>query len=199
MFDIQAKGHPIKITNIFYQGLDDDVTIDVDIYTKEYTHFGWSDTAEKWTHIGEATLSGQGVAPGEATLLPFNTFDAIRVKSWHRQGFYIQTKNCGSNGDGDNGYGYGYSNDYDNDGGFVYEDDGDCNKLVVWTGEHYAENQYPFVEDDTARVLEGCAMKSLFNNVAGRCLGSRGGHSQTFWGGFRYIVLEKEEEEDSED
>ncbi len=163
MFDFQAKENPLKITNLFYQGIEDDVW--VDIYTKEYTHFLWSESPERWTLIGQAELKGNGVAPGEPTLLPFNTFNPIKVKSWYRQGFYIQTKNCGD----------------------------DCNKLTVWTGNHYAENSFPFVEDGTARILEGCALKSLFNNVAGRCLQSRGGNSQTFWGGFRYKVLDKED------
>jgi len=163
MFDFQAKDHPIKITNLFYQGITEEVW--VDIYTREYTHVGWSEAKQKWKYIGEALLK-QEKTPGEPRLLPFNTFISIKVKPWHHQGFYIRTKNCSGN---------------------------DCYKLTVWTGKNYAETKSPFVENDTARILEGCALKTTpFSNVAKRCLDSPGGESQTFWGGFRYKVLEND-------
>ena len=156
MFDVQAKASPIKITNLYYQGIQGDVW--VDIYSKQWTHFNWAGKQGKWDLIGSAYLK---VAPNDTpTLLPFNTFRPILLPKWHRRGFYIQTRDCGT----------------------------DCNKLRVWLGENYAVNAKPFIENEDIRMLEGCALKGKFDNSGQRCKQERGGESFTFWGGVRYVV-----------
>ncbi len=156
MFDIQAKDEPITITNLFYQGLSGNTR--VNIYSKEWTHFGWSNEPSQWKKIGSAYLE---MKPSDTPILfPEGTFKPIRLEKWNRRGFYIQVSNCST----------------------------ECNKLRVWLGNNYAESKNPFVEDDYARILEGCALKGYFDNSGERCKNERGGESFTFWGGVRYTV-----------
>ena len=118
MFDIQAKSNPTKITNLFYQGIKGNVT--VDIYSKQWTHFTWSENEEKWDLIGSANL--QHTKGDEPILFPENSFEPILLDRWHRRGFYIQIRDC---------------------------DDDDCYKLRVLRGQHYAEITNPFMENDS--------------------------------------------------
>lgn len=157
MFDIQARANPLKIINLYYQGIKSNVL--VDIYTKEWTHFKWSENEAKWTFLGSAYL--QRAPDDTPKLFPSNIFEPIFLEKWNRRGFYIQTRNCGT----------------------------DCNKLRVWLGDHYAETSNPFMENSDARLLEGCALKGRFDNSGGRCRNNeKGGESFTFWGGVRYVV-----------
>lgn len=157
MFDVQAKANPIKITNLYYQGIEGDVK--VDIYSKQWTHFKWSENEGKWDLIGSATL--QYTPDDTPMLFPENSFQPILVDRWHRRGFYIQTRDCGF----------------------------DCKKLRVWRGQHYAETTNPFMENDSARILEGCTLKGKFDNSENRCNNEkRGGESFTFCGGVKYII-----------
>jgi hypothetical protein len=158
MFDIQPKYDPIIIRNLYYQGIDGDVQ--VDIFTKEWTHFKWSESPNKWTKIGSALLEQS--ASDEPQLFPNGSFDPITVNEWSRTGFYIQAKNCGT----------------------------DCNKLRVWQGENYAVSKKPFVENHSARILTGCALKPYFDNSGQHCKNERGGESMTFWGGIMYTIVD---------
>jgi len=153
MFDIQAKQKPIILTNLYYQGVDGN-GVEVDIYSKEWTHLKWANSPSMWQYIGSATLSG---GSSTAKLLPSNTFQSLKIDPWNSRGFYIQVKNCF-----------------------------DCNRLRVWQGGNYGVKKTPWIEDDNARMIEGCFLQSYFNNNAGRCKDSEGGQSFTFWGGFRY-------------
>jgi hypothetical protein len=158
MFDIQAKDKPIIITNLYYQGINQDVHVDV--YTKEWTHFKWSENESKWQLIGSAFLQSRQDDKAEL-IFPTDAFNQITLSKWSRRGFYIQTKHCGNN----------------------------CSNLRVWKGYNYSQSDHPFIENDSAKMLKGCPLRGRFDNGYQLCSDQRGGDSYTFWGGVQYRIL----------
>jgi len=162
MFDIQAKSSPIYVTNLYFKGLglpDTMEDVEVDIYSKEWTHTKWADNSNIWQYIGSTTLRGDGTDNAQA--FPSSNFfspKSFYINSWNSRGFYIQVKNCLD----------------------------DCNKLRAWEGDNYGLKKNPYVEDDNSRMVEGCILKSKFNNDWETCKDIPGGTSYTFWGGFQY-------------
>lgn len=165
MFDIFARSKAIYVTNLIFKGLgvpNSVENVQVDVYTKKFTHSIWSSSPSQWSYVVSATLTGDGTDDAQVFLK--DSFPQIKINAHSRQAFYIHVKNCDDTSK-------------------------NCHKLRAWEGGNYSKTGSPYVKDENAMMLEGCILGGQFNNMVWEtCKNSPGGKSYTFWGGFEYRI-----------